>query len=221
MPVSNHHRHAHAEPRPHARGPRGMSLVRRVLLGRPAGRHGRSAKGADARTLGVGVVAVSLSIGLVGAPAAMAVSGHPDRASAPSLPPDVTAGPVTAPADVAWTLPDADLPHVVMPAAPAPPPPPLSTAAIKQYAASLVGSGQFGCLDRLWSRESGWDPAARNASSGAFGIPQSLPGSKMAAAGGDWQTNPLTQVRWGVSYIRSAYGTPCGAWAHSQATGWY
>jgi hypothetical protein len=97
----------------------------------------------------------------------------------------------------------------------------MSTAAIKQFAASLVGSAQFGCLDKLWNRESGWNPAARNVSSGAFGIPQSLPGSKMAAAGSDWQTNPMTQVRWGVSYIKAAYGTPCGAWAHSQATGWY
>jgi hypothetical protein len=60
-----------------------------------------------------------------------------------------------------------------------------------------------------------------NPSSGAYGIPQALPGGKMASAGGDWRTNPATQIRWGLSYIASTYGTPCGAWAHSQSHGWY
>jgi flagellar biosynthesis GTPase FlhF len=92
---------------------------------------------------------------------------------------------------------------------------------IKQYAASLVGPGQFGCLNSLWIKESNWNHLAQNPSSGAYGIPQSLPGSKMASAGSDWRTNPYTQVRWGVSYIKSRYGTPCSAWAHSQQTGWY
>jgi hypothetical protein len=82
-------------------------------------------------------------------------------------------------------------------------------------------SGQFGCLDSLWQRESGWNYRAYNASSGAFGIPQALPGGKMASAGSDWQTNPATQISWGLSYIASTYGSPCSAWAHSQATGWY
>jgi hypothetical protein len=92
---------------------------------------------------------------------------------------------------------------------------------IKQYAARLVGSGQFGCLDSIFNKESGWNPYATNPSSGAYGIPQALPGSKMASAGSDWRTNPYTQVRWGVSYIKSRYGTPCNAWAHSQQVGWY
>jgi hypothetical protein len=83
------------------------------------------------------------------------------------------------------------------------------------------GSGQFQCLDALWAKESGWNPKARNASSGAFGLPQALPGSKMASVGADWQTNPVTQIRWGLGYIKSVYGTPCGAWAHSRATNWY
>ncbi len=95
------------------------------------------------------------------------------------------------------------------------------TGNIKQYAAGLVGQGQFGCLDSLFNRESGWSSSATNPSSGAYGIPQALPGSKMASAGSDWRTNPYTQVRWGVSYIKSRYGTPCNAWAHSQGTGWY
>jgi hypothetical protein len=83
------------------------------------------------------------------------------------------------------------------------------------------GADQFDCLESLWTRESGWNYKAYNASSGATGIPQSLPGSKMASAGADWQTNATTQIRWGLDYIERAYGTPCSAWGHSEATGWY
>jgi hypothetical protein len=79
---------------------------------------------------------------------------------------------------------------------------------------------QFGCLDNIWTRESGWRYNAENAS-GAYGIPQALPGSKMASAGADWQTNPATQIRWGLGYIKSIYGTPCNAWAFWQANGYY
>jgi uncharacterized protein YabE (DUF348 family) len=78
----------------------------------------------------------------------------------------------------------------------------------------------FSCLVSLWNRESGWRVNAANAS-GAYGIPQALPGSKMASFGADWQTNPATQIAWGLSYISGRYGTPCGAWAHSQSSGWY
>ena len=81
-------------------------------------------------------------------------------------------------------------------------------------------SGQFGCLNDLWSRESGWDATAENPS-GAYGIPQALPGSKMASAGADWATDPATQIRWGLGYIREIYGSPCGAWSHELATGSY
>ena len=83
------------------------------------------------------------------------------------------------------------------------------------------GAGQFSCLDNLWTKESGWRWNANNGSSGAYGIPQSLPGSKMAAAGSDWTTNPVTQIKWGLNYIAGRYGTPCGAWSQSQATNWY
>ena len=83
------------------------------------------------------------------------------------------------------------------------------------------GSDQFSCLESLWEKESGWNPSASNPSSGAYGIPQSLPGSKMASAGADWQTNPATQIEWGLGYIRDSYGSPCAAWGHSQANGWY
>jgi len=80
---------------------------------------------------------------------------------------------------------------------------------------------QFPCLDKLWKKESGWNYRAENRSSGAYGIPQSLPGSKMAEFGDDWETNPATQIKWGLDYIEGRYNTPCGAWSHSQSTGWY
>jgi len=82
-------------------------------------------------------------------------------------------------------------------------------------------SSQFGCLVSLWNTESGWDVHATNPSSGAYGIPQALPGSKMASAGPDWQSDAATQIRWGLGYIKSLYGSPCGAWAHEQGDGWY
>lgn len=83
------------------------------------------------------------------------------------------------------------------------------------------GDDQFSCLVSLWNKESGWNYQAYNRSSGAYGIPQALPGSKMGSAGADWQTNPATQIAWGLGYISGRYGTPCGAWGHSQSTGWY
>ncbi len=83
------------------------------------------------------------------------------------------------------------------------------------------GDDQFNCLVSLWNKESGWNSQAYNASSGAFGIPQALPGSKMATAGADWQTNAATQISWGLGYISGRYGSPCGAWGHSQSVGWY
>jgi hypothetical protein len=91
----------------------------------------------------------------------------------------------------------------------------------KDIARSLVSASQWPCLNSLWQRESGWRWNARNASSGAYGIPQALPGSKMSSDGSDWRTNPTTQIRWGLSYIKSRYGSPCGAWGHSQKVGWY
>ncbi|RFA15619.1 hypothetical protein B7R22_05880 [Subtercola boreus] len=98
----------------------------------------------------------------------------------------------------------------------------------KNYAEGQVsargwGSDQFQCLVNLWNRESGWRLNAYNESSGAYGIPQSLPGNKMASAGADWRTNASTQVNWGLAYISGRYGNPCGAWAHSQNTNphWY
>jgi hypothetical protein len=82
------------------------------------------------------------------------------------------------------------------------------------------GNDQYSCLVSLWNKESGWRVNAYNPS-GAYGIPQALPGSKMATAGADWQTNPATQITWGLNYISGVYGTPCGAWGHSQSFNWY
>ncbi|MET7468565.1 transglycosylase SLT domain-containing protein [Micromonospora sp. NPDC005686] len=83
------------------------------------------------------------------------------------------------------------------------------------------GIDQFPCLDKLWTKESGWNPKASNSSSGAYGIPQAVPGSKMASVADDWKTNPATQITWGLSYIKGRYDTPCGAWQKSQSSGWY
>lgn len=96
----------------------------------------------------------------------------------------------------------------------------------KAIASALLGDygwsgSQFGCLVNLWNRESGWNVHADNPSSSAYGIPQALPGSKMASAGPDWHDNAETQIKWGLGYIHDRYGSPCGAWAHSQSHGFY
>lgn len=96
----------------------------------------------------------------------------------------------------------------------------------QQIASAMLGSfgwssSEFSCLVSLWNLESGWNVYASNPSSGAYGIPQALPGSKMASAGPDWQSNAATQIRWGLGYIKADYGSPCGAWSHEQASGWY
>lgn len=96
-------------------------------------------------------------------------------------------------------------------------------ATARELAAATYGWGddQFSCLQSLWQKESSWNYQAYNDSSGATGIPQSLPGDKMATAGADWQTSARTQIVWGLDYIDRAYGTPCAAWAKSQAVNWY
>jgi hypothetical protein len=96
----------------------------------------------------------------------------------------------------------------------------------KAIASALLGEhgwdgSQFGCLDSLWTRESGWNVHADNPSSSAYGIPQALPGSKMASAGPNWESNPVTQIKWGLGYIQGRYGSPCNAWGHSESHGWY
>ncbi|GAB3616844.1 hypothetical protein GCM10027416_14010 [Okibacterium endophyticum] len=107
------------------------------------------------------------------------------------------------------------------PPAVAPDPGSAQAVAYEMVAARGWGEDQYSCLVSLWNKESGWRVNAHNASSGAYGIPQALPGSKMATAGADWETNPATQITWGLGYIQGRYGSPCGAWAHSQSVGWY
>ncbi|QEV59650.1 lytic transglycosylase domain-containing protein [Streptomyces spectabilis] len=85
----------------------------------------------------------------------------------------------------------------------------------------ISDAGQFQCFDKIVSHESGWNVTATNSSSGAYGLVQALPGSKMASAGADWKTNAETQIKWGHSYMKERYGSPCGAWSHWQANGWY
>jgi hypothetical protein len=80
---------------------------------------------------------------------------------------------------------------------------------------------QMVCLERLWTKESGWNEHSSNGGSGAYGIPQALPGSKMATFGSDWHDNPATQIKWGLSYIKARYGDPCGAWSFFQGHNWY
>ena len=101
-----------------------------------------------------------------------------------------------------------------------------SVAEYQAYAAEKCNAygwsqSDFNCLVSLWNRESGWNPGAYNSRSGAYGIPQALPGSKMASAGSDYLTNYKTQINWGLSYIKSRYGNPTNAWSHSQRKGWY
>jgi hypothetical protein len=103
---------------------------------------------------------------------------------------------------------------------------PAASGSPRQIAEAMLGSfgwwsSQFSCLDPLWEHESRWSVTAANPGSGAFGIPQALPGSRMASAGPDWQTSAATQITWGLRYIRDTYGSPCAAWSHAQATGWY
>lgn len=83
------------------------------------------------------------------------------------------------------------------------------------------GHRQFDCLDALWKRESGWRMDAVNRRSGAYGIPQALPATRMATVGADWRTNPITQVEWGIRYISGRYGPPCLALDHALRRGWY
>src|ERR1700761_6580663 len=108
---------------------------------------------------------------------------------------------------------------------PSPSPAPAASGSPQSIAQSMLksfgwSSSQFSCLKPLWQHESGWNVSAASPS-GAYGIPQASPGSKMASAGPDWKTNASTQIKWGLGYIKSTYGSPCAAWSHEQTDGWY
>lgn len=91
----------------------------------------------------------------------------------------------------------------------------------RKYARILVSPKQYRCLNKLWSQESRWIHTSKNSDSGAYGIPQALPGNKMASAGKDWRTNPATQIRWGIKYMKVRYGSPCEALQFHDVHGWY
>ena len=105
--------------------------------------------------------------------------------------------------------------------APTPDPDSAKGFALEETKARGWEYAQFSCLVKLWERESNWRLTATNKSSGAYGIPQSLPASKMASAGADWRTNAETQIKWGLGYIEGRYGSPCAALAHSDSHNWY
>lgn len=99
---------------------------------------------------------------------------------------------------------------------------PSQTGSAKAIAQQMIkDDAQFECFSNIVSHESGWDSHASNPSSGAYGLVQALPGSKMASAGADWKTNPKTQIEWGLDYMNDRYGSPCGAWSAWQSQGWY
>jgi hypothetical protein len=111
--------------------------------------------------------------------------------------------------------------YLMAPAAGRPDPGTAQAIALNLASARGWDDDEFNCLVALWSKESGWNHFAMNPSSGAYGIPQALPGDKMASAGADWATNPETQIVWGLGYIAARYGSPCMAWGHSQQKNWY
>ncbi|MBZ9597807.1 MULTISPECIES: aggregation-promoting factor C-terminal-like domain-containing protein [Streptomyces] len=96
-----------------------------------------------------------------------------------------------------------------------------TVAQVKAIAQQMVPAGQFQCFSNIINQESTWNYLAVNKSSGAYGLVQALPGSKMASAGADWRTNPATQIKWGLNYMEDRYGSPCAAWTFHQANGWY
>ncbi|MFB7242577.1 hypothetical protein CW362_29820 [Streptomyces populi] len=111
---------------------------------------------------------------------------------------------------------------MVLAAAPAQAAAPTSASAAKSIAHEMIpDASQFNAFSKIVEHESGWNVSATNASSGAYGLVQALPGSKMASAGADWKTNPKTQIKWGLDYMNSRYGSPAGAWSFWQANGWY
>ena len=167
----------------------------------------------------------------VSAPAAAGPAAPEPTVQAPASPEPA----VSAPTDAAVAFPDVSVSSSASatPESPAPVKAEAATvrvlddpAAAQAYAAGQLvsygwGADQMGCLTQLWQRESEWLTSAENASSGAYGIAQSLPASKMASTGSDWASNYETQIRWGLGYIQGRYGSPCAAWGHSNAVGWY
>jgi hypothetical protein len=153
-------------------------------------------------------------LGLLGGVAAQQIPA----AAGDSNPATVVAAAATLPIAVASpAVPATPAPAVVLPAI-------AGTPRQMAYAVAVrdgLDAAQWSCLSQLWQEESKFETVARNVRSGAYGIPQALPASRMASAGDDWRTNPVTQIRWGLSYIQTRYGTACTAWSHWKRDGWY
>jgi hypothetical protein len=164
-------------------------------------------------------------------------SATPSATATPSASASASPKPSTAstPSQAAAPAPAAVAPQAAAPAAPAAPPAPAAPVApvavddpsgAQAYAASILpsygwGQSEMSALITLWNKESDWRTTATNASSGAYGIGQSLPAEKMASEGADWQTNYQTQIRWGLNYIKERYGSPSAAWSFHLAHNWY
>jgi predicted lipid-binding transport protein (Tim44 family) len=164
-------------------------------------------------------------------------SATPSATATPSASASASPKPSAAstPSQAAAPAPAAVAPQAAAPAVPAAPPAPAAPAApvavddpsgAQAYAASILpsygwGQGEMSALITLWNKESDWRTTATNASSGAYGIGQSLPAEKMASEGADWQTNYQTQIRWGLNYIKERYGSPSAAWSFHLAHNWY
>ncbi len=158
-------------------------------------------------------------------------SSSPSATSSPSAAPSSAAPAPTTPAPAPTTT--APKPKATTTA---PKPKATTPAAVPAGCASYRGNqltacqllpsfgfatSQMSSLIPMWNKESEWNATAENTGSGAYGIPQALPGSKMASAGSDWRTNPATQIKWGLGYIKSVYGSPAAAWSFWQNNGWY
>ncbi|MGW0626984.1 aggregation-promoting factor C-terminal-like domain-containing protein [Streptomyces sp. NPDC002758] len=99
---------------------------------------------------------------------------------------------------------------------------PTSASSAQAIAHKMIpDAAQYNAFSQIVEHESGWNPTATNASSGAYGLVQALPGAKMASAGSDWKTNPATQIKWGLDYMNSRYGSPVDAWNFWQTNHWY
>jgi hypothetical protein len=171
-----------------------------------------------APVLAVSVAAVTT---FIGADAGLAVAQPgPAHRAAPSLEVVTATAPGASPRLV--TLERAPSPRPLRPVVRRAPADASPRAIGRRLAADRGWTGrQWSCLNKLWTRESDWHVHDRNGSSGAYGIPQALPGHKMSSAGHDWRDSATTQIRWGLAYIASSYGSPCGAWRHSQNYGYY
>ena len=190
-----------------------------------------TASDAHAATVPTAQQAVTSSALTHAAAHALAADDAPAHPSAkaldvkPAVAPPKKAAPAPAPAKPA----PAPAPATTEAAPPAPAPAPAVTQATSAYsgesaykiAEQIVPSGEFGCFSWIVSRESGWSVTATNPSSGAYGLGQALPGDKMASAGSDWQTNPVTQIKWTLGYMDERYGSPCAAQGFWESHGWY